>query len=158
MRAVETRCDRRRVPGLIRGGTSCVAWRAMSARDDIQLGSPRDTFPQLGAAQDEWLGAIDSLPNPDRRTQELVRLACSVILRHPSGVELHSQLAAELGSSWADVAGVLALTQPGFGLAPATEALASARAGFERGRAALGRIEVDHEGEDGLDMDELVGD
>ena len=125
---------------------------------DDPLGSPRETFPGLRVAQAEWLGAIDSLSNPDRRTQELVRLACSVILRHPSGVERHAMLAAEFGANWADIAGTLVLTQPGFGLVPANDALEPARAGFERGRAALGLIEVDDDDDDGLDMDELVAD
>ena len=64
-----------------------------------------------------------------------MRLACSVILRHPLGVERHAMLAAEFGATWEDVVGTLVLTQPGFGLVPSLEALAPARSGFERGLA-----------------------
>jgi hypothetical protein len=45
-------------------------------------------------------------------------------------------LAAEFGATWDDVLGTLVLTQPGFGLIPAREAMGSARTGFERGLAA----------------------
>jgi hypothetical protein len=95
-----------------------------------------DVWPGLGEAQASYLGAIDSLRSPDRKTHELVRLACSVILRSPPAVERHAMLAAEFGASWEDVLGTLVLTQPGFGLVPAREAMASARTGFERGLAA----------------------
>lgn len=95
------------------------------------------TFPTLGDAQSAYLGQIDSLQSPDRTTHELIRLACSVILRHPPGIERHSMLAAEFGATWEDVIGTLALTQPGFGLVPSLEALPHARAGYERGLAAL---------------------
>lgn len=98
--------------------------------------SLRDTFPLLREAQSAYLGAIDSLQAPDRRTHELIRLACSVILRHPTGIERHAMLAAEFGATWEDVVGTLVLTQPGFGLVPALEALPHARAGFEAGLAA----------------------
>jgi alkylhydroperoxidase/carboxymuconolactone decarboxylase family protein YurZ len=100
--------------------------------------SLRETFPTLGAAQSAYLGQIDSLQHPDRRTHELVRLACSVILRHAPGVRRHAMLAAEFGATWEDVMGTLVLTQPGFGLVPALEALPHAREGFEEGLAALG--------------------
>jgi len=98
--------------------------------------SLRDAFPALGEAQSAYLGQIDSLLSPDRTTHELIRLACSVILRHPPGVERHAMLAAELGATWSDVLGTLVLTQPGFGLVPARDALPHARAGYERGLAA----------------------
>ncbi len=98
--------------------------------------SLRDTFPALREAQSAYLGAIDSLQSPNRLTQELVRLASSVILRHPEGVVRHSMLAAEFGATWEDVVGTLVLTQPGWGLVPALEALPHARSGFERGQAA----------------------
>jgi len=76
---------------------------------------------------------MDSLPAPNRLTHELIRLACSVILRHPSGIDRHAMLAAEFGASWEDIVGTLVLTQPGFGLVPAIDALPHARSGFERG-------------------------
>ena len=100
--------------------------------------SVRGTFPSLGEAQSAYLGQIDSLLSPDRKTHELIRLACSVILRHPAGVARHAMLAAEFGATWEDVVGTLVLTQPGFGLVPALEALPHARAGFEEGIAAPG--------------------
>ncbi len=95
--------------------------------------SLRDAFPALREAQNVYLGQIDSLQSPDRKTHELVRLACSAILRHPPGVERHAMLAAEFGATWEDVVGTLVLTQPGFGLVPSLEALSPARTGFERG-------------------------
>lgn len=115
----------------------------MAAVPDDPTPSVRDTFPALQEAQRAYLGAIDSLQAPDRRTHELIRLACSVILRHPRGVERHAMLAAEFGASWEDVAGTLVLTQPGFGLVPALDALPHARSGFERGMAARDEGEGD---------------
>jgi len=97
--------------------------------------SVRDLFPALRAAQSAYLGQIDSLPAPDRRTHELIRLVCSVVLRHPPGVERHAQFAAELGASWDDIVGSMVLTQPGFGLVPSLDAMPHARAGYERGLA-----------------------
>ena len=55
--------------------------------------SLRTTFPTLGDAQSAYLGQIDSLQSPDRTTHELIRLACSVILRHPPGIKRHAMLA-----------------------------------------------------------------
>lgn len=104
---------------------------------DEQTPSVKDTFPALREAQSVYLGAIDSLPAPDRKTHELIRLACSVILRHPNGVRRHSMLAAEFGATWEDVLGTLVLTQPGFGLVPSLDAMAHAREGFEEGTAAV---------------------
>ena len=100
--------------------------------------SLRDTFPTLREAQSAYLGQIDSLQSPDRTTHELIRLACSVILRHAPGIERHAMLAAEFGASWDDVVGTLVLTQPGFGLVPSLEALGPARAGFEQGLGSTG--------------------
>lgn len=104
---------------------------------DEQTPSVKDTFPALREAQSVYLGAIDSLPAPDRKTHELIRLACSVILRHPNGVRRHAMLAAEFGATWEDVLGTLVLTQPGFGLVPSLDAMTHARQGFEEGAAAV---------------------
>lgn len=93
-------------------------------------------FPGFDEAERAYLGALDSLQSPDRRTHELIRLACAVILRSPTGVERHAMLAAEVGASWDDVVGTLVLTQPSFGLVPSREAMVPARAGYERGLAA----------------------
>jgi alkylhydroperoxidase/carboxymuconolactone decarboxylase family protein YurZ len=93
--------------------------------------SPKDLFPALQEEQAAYLGAIDSLQSPDRKTSELIRLTCSVILRHASGIRHHAMLAAEMGATWEDIAGTLVLTQPSFGLVPAVEALDPAREGFE---------------------------
>lgn len=95
-----------------------------------------DSIPGFAEAERAYLGALDSLRAPDRRTHELIRLACAVILRSPTGVERHAMLAAEVGATWDDVVGTLVLTQPGFGLVPSREAMAPARAGFQRGVAA----------------------
>ena len=100
------------------------------------LPSISKVFPQLNEAQSAYLGAIDSLLAPDRKTHELIRLACSVIQRNGPGVERHAMLAAEFGASWEDVAGTLVLTQPSFGFVPALEATSHARKGFAAGLEA----------------------
>jgi alkylhydroperoxidase/carboxymuconolactone decarboxylase family protein YurZ len=105
--------------------------------------SLRNTFPGLAEAQATYLGAIDSLLAPDRKTHELIRLACSVIQRNPAGIERHAMLAAEFDASWEDVVGTLVLTQPSFGFVPAIEAFPHARRGFESGLAAKDSDEDD---------------
>jgi alkylhydroperoxidase/carboxymuconolactone decarboxylase family protein YurZ len=86
--------------------------------------------PALQEAQSSWLAAIDSLRAPDRKTHELIRLACTVILRNPPGVQRHAMLAAEVGATWEEIAGSILLTQPSFGLVPALEAFPHARRGW----------------------------
>lgn len=90
-----------------------------------------EVFPALHDAQNAWLSRIDSLPAPDRKTHELIRLVCTVILRSPAGVRRHATLAREFGASWEEIAGSILLTLPGFGLLPAVEAFPIARKGFE---------------------------
>ena len=90
-----------------------------------------DVFPKLHESLSEWLSAIDSLDSPDRKTHELVRLVCSVILRHPAGVERHAQLAREVGADWREVLGTIMLTTANFGILPAVQALPAARKGFD---------------------------
>jgi len=92
--------------------------------------------PGLHQAQNAWLSQIDSLKAPDRKTHELIRMVCTVILRNPEGIQRHAMLAAEVGASWEEIAGSIVLTEPAFGLLLVVEALPSARRGFERGRAA----------------------
>ena len=104
-----------------------------STDDHPSTPSLAETFPVLREAESAYLGAIDSLQSPDRKTHELIRLACTVILRHAPGIERHAMLAAEFGATWDDIVGTLVLTEPGFGLVPAREALPHARAGYERG-------------------------
>ncbi len=94
-------------------------------------GTLHEAFPALHEAQSAWLAQIDSLPAPDRRTHELIRLVCTVILRNPEGIERHARLAAEIGVSWDEVLGAMMLTTPGFGVLPAVEAMPTARRGFE---------------------------
>lgn len=90
-----------------------------------------EVFPALHEAQSAWLGRIDSLPAPDRKTHELIRLVCTVILRAPNGIRRHAGLAREFGASWEEIAGSIVLTLPGFGLIPAVEAFPIAREGFD---------------------------
>jgi len=90
----------------------------------------RDLAPALQEAQASWMSALDSLRAPDRKTHELIRLACVVILRNPPGVERHAMLAAEVGATWEEIAGSILLTQPSFGLVPALEAFPHARRGW----------------------------
>jgi alkylhydroperoxidase/carboxymuconolactone decarboxylase family protein YurZ len=72
--------------------------------------------PGLHEAQNAWLAQIDSLRSPDRKTHELIRMVCTVILRNPPGVQRHAMLAAEVGATWEEIAGSIVLTEPAFGL------------------------------------------
>lgn len=90
-----------------------------------------EVFPALHSAQSAWLSQIDSLPAPDRKTHELIRLAVTVGLRNPAGVKRHAMLAKEVGASWDEILGSIMLTVPGFGLLPAVEAIPIARSGFD---------------------------
>jgi alkylhydroperoxidase/carboxymuconolactone decarboxylase family protein YurZ len=92
--------------------------------------------PGLHEAQNAWMSQIDSLRSPDRKTHELIRMVCTVILRNPAGVERHAQLAAEVGASWEEIAGAILLTEPAFGLLRAVEALPAARRGFNSAQAS----------------------
>ncbi len=93
--------------------------------------------PALHEAQNSWLSQIDSLRAPDRKTHELVRMVCTVILRNPAGIQRHAMLAAEVGATWDEIVGCVVLTEPGFGLLQVYEAMPWARRGWERGRAAV---------------------
>jgi alkylhydroperoxidase/carboxymuconolactone decarboxylase family protein YurZ len=95
--------------------------------------SLHEVFPALHDAQSSWLSQIDSLAAPDRKTHELIRLVCLVILRNGPGIARHAQLAREVGASWDEILGSIMLTCPGFGLLPAVEAIPHARRGFDLG-------------------------
>jgi hypothetical protein len=105
----------------------------VSEQEETTSGSQmlHDVFPAVHGAQSAWMSAIDSLPAPDRKTHELIRLACTVILRNGVGVMRHAKFAAEFGATWDEVVGSIVLTQPGFGLLPSVEMLPYARKGFE---------------------------
>lgn len=105
-------------------------------------GPLHEVFPALHDAQNAFMAQIDSLTAPDRKTHELIRLVCTVILRNPPGVRRHAMLAKEFGASWDEIAGSIMLTLPGFGLLPAVEALPHARTGFD---AAPALEEADEE-------------
>lgn len=112
----------------------------MSDTHDGELNFPfeepiRDVFPALHEAQNAWMSQIDSLRAPDRKTHELIRLVCTVLLRNGDGVARHAGLAREVGASWDEVLGSMMLTVPGFGLLPAAEAIHRARAGFDAAHA-----------------------
>ncbi|MDA8380584.1 MAG: carboxymuconolactone decarboxylase family protein [Actinomycetota bacterium] len=91
--------------------------------------------PGVHQAQNAWMATIDSLRSPDRKTHELIRMVCLVILRNPAGIERHAMLAAEVGATWEEIAGSILLTEPAFGLLRAVEALPWARKGFKAARA-----------------------
>jgi alkylhydroperoxidase/carboxymuconolactone decarboxylase family protein YurZ len=110
-------------------------------------GPLHEVFPALHEAQNAWMSQIDSLRAPDRKTHELIRLACTVILRNGPGITRHSQLAREVGASWDEILGSIMLTSPGFGLLPAVEAIGYARQGFELA-AESGEPEADEESGD----------
>ena len=91
----------------------------MVSRDDWSFpfeGPLHEVFPALHEAQNSWMSQIESLAAPDRRTHELIRLVCTVILGNPTGVERHARLAREVGASWDEILGSIMLTCPGFGL------------------------------------------
>ncbi len=90
--------------------------------------------PALGEAQNAWLGAMESLLSPDRKTHELIRMVCSVASRNPAGVARHAGLAREVGATWPEVIGSIFLTVPAFGLPPAIESVEHAREGFRSAR------------------------
>jgi len=102
-----------------------------------------DVFPTLHEAQSAWMAQVDSLSAPDRKTHELIRLACGVILRNGGGVARHAGLAREVGASWDEVLGSVMLTMPGFGLLPAAEAIPFAKEGFD----AAGAMEIEDDGD-----------
>jgi len=89
------------------------------------------TFPALHDAQAAYLAQIDSLRSPDRKTHELIRLACTVITRNARGVRRHARLAREVGATWEEVLGSVMLTVPSAGLGPAVESFPHVRAGFD---------------------------
>jgi alkylhydroperoxidase/carboxymuconolactone decarboxylase family protein YurZ len=101
--------------------------------------------PGVLQAQNAWLSSIDSLRAPDRKTHELIRMVCTVILRQPAGVERHARLAAEVGATWDEIAGSILLTEPAFGILLAIEALPPARRGFKVGSAAWSEGSADEE-------------
>jgi alkylhydroperoxidase/carboxymuconolactone decarboxylase family protein YurZ len=93
--------------------------------------SLHEVFPQLHDSQSAWLAQIDSLKAPDRKTHELIRMAVTVGLRNPAGVQRHARLAREVGATWEEILGSIMLTTPGHGMLPAVEAIPYARRGFE---------------------------
>jgi alkylhydroperoxidase/carboxymuconolactone decarboxylase family protein YurZ len=97
-------------------------------------GPVHEVFPSLHDAQSAWLGQLDSLGAPDRKTHELIRMVCTVIARNPEGIVRHAMLAREVGATWDDIVGSLMLTAPAFGILAAVEALPHAREGFDSAR------------------------
>ncbi len=96
-----------------------------------------EVFPALLDAQRAWLAQIESLQALDRKTHELVRMVVMVLARNGGGVRRHAQLATEVGASWEEIAAAVVLTEPGFGVLPAAEAIPHAREGYERGARVL---------------------
>jgi alkylhydroperoxidase/carboxymuconolactone decarboxylase family protein YurZ len=90
-----------------------------------------EVAPGLHEAQNAWLAQLDSLRAPDRKTHELIRMVCTVILRNPAGVRRHAMLAAEVGATWDEIAGSILLTEPSFGLLRGLEAMPHARRGYK---------------------------
>ena len=123
----------------------------MVSRDDWSFpfeGPLHEVFPALHEAQSSWMSQIESLSAPDRRTHELIRLVCTVILGNPPGVERHARLAREVGASWDEVLGSIMLTCPGFGLLRAVEAIPHARRGFESARDPERDLEEENDDDD----------
>lgn len=97
--------------------------------------------PGVHDAQNAWMSQIDSLRAPDRKTHELIRMVCTVIIRNPPGIERHAMLAAEVGATWDEIAGSILLTEPAFGILRALEALPHARRGYNTGKGLEPEIE-----------------
>ncbi len=110
-------------------------------------GPLHEVFPALHEAQNSWMAAIDSLRAPDRKTHELIRLACTVILRNPLGVRRHAMLAREVGAEWEEILGAIMLTCPGFGVLPAVEAIPHARTGFDSAHEPEAEVDNDNDDE-----------
>jgi len=99
--------------------------------------------PGLHEAQNAWMAQIDSLRALDRKTHELIRMVCTVILRNAPGVERHAMLATEVGATWEEIAEAILLTEPAFGLLRAVEAMPAARRGYRAGLAVEQREQGD---------------
>jgi alkylhydroperoxidase/carboxymuconolactone decarboxylase family protein YurZ len=91
----------------------------------------RAVAPGVHETQNAWMASIDSLRALDRKTHELIRMVCTVVLGNAEGIERHAMLAAEVGATWDEITTAILLTEPAFGLLRAVEALPSARRGFE---------------------------
>jgi alkylhydroperoxidase/carboxymuconolactone decarboxylase family protein YurZ len=89
-----------------------------------------EVAPGVHEAQNSWMSSIDSLQALDRKTHELIRMVCTVVLGNPPGIERHAMLAAEVGATWEEIATAILLTEPAFGLLRAVEAFPSARRGY----------------------------
>jgi alkylhydroperoxidase/carboxymuconolactone decarboxylase family protein YurZ len=100
-----------------------------------------EVAPGLHQAQNAWMAEIDSLPAPDRKTHELIRMVCTVILGSGPGVERHAMLAAEFGATWEEIAGSILLTEPSFGISRAIEALPFARRGWKAAQELEAEVE-----------------
>ena len=90
-----------------------------------------EILPRLHEKQNSWLAEIDEVDHLDRRTRELIRLACAAAVRFEPGVQRHAQLATEAGAGWEQLVSALSLTAPAFGLLPIVEHLPAARRGYE---------------------------
>jgi len=90
-----------------------------------------DVQPDLHEALASFMSQVDSLRAPDRKTHELIRMVCTVILRNSAGTQRHAMLAREVGATWEEIVGSIVLTIPGFGLLPAVQAFSAARKGFD---------------------------
>ena len=90
-----------------------------------------EVAPELHEAQNAWLASIDSLRALDRKTHELIRMACTVALRNPEGITRHAMLATEVGATWEEIVTAILLTEPAFGLLGAVAALTPARRGYK---------------------------
>jgi alkylhydroperoxidase/carboxymuconolactone decarboxylase family protein YurZ len=91
----------------------------------------RSVAPAVHETQSAWMASIDSLRALDRKTHELIRMVCTVVLGNADGIQRHAMLAAEVGATWEEITTAILLTEPAFGLLRAVEALPSARRGFE---------------------------
>ena len=123
----------------------------MVSRDDWSFpfeGPLHEVFPALHEAQNSWMSQIESLAAPDRRTHELIRLVCTVILGNPAGVERHARLAREVGASWDEILGSIPIRSAIVFACSAVEAIPHARRGFESARDPERDLEEENDDDD----------
>ncbi len=103
-----------------------------------------EVFPALHDAQSAWLSQIDSLSAPDRKTHELIRLVCTVILRNPAGRRA-ARAARARGRRRAGTrcSARSCSRTPAFGMLAAVEAMPARARGVRRRAGRRGRLSTD---------------
>ena len=90
-----------------------------------ELPSLFETFNQVVKAQKE-------LPGLDPKTKQLVNIAIQTAHRNLKGVKMHAAMAREIGASWEEVKGSVALNLHLSGMPSVLECLPVAKEGYEQ--------------------------